>query len=430
MKEVKVYGYRHIETGKVYIGLERPGKSFYISSSSNEDYWRDYSKGMLRYFTLYKGIGDHCIKVAEALEWFALDYAFKTLGKDKLYNSHNNAHNTNESLLTVEDKTVIVDWIEVRSNGIVLENTFEDERQRISEIVERINNKIYSVEKVSLDELSTYSSNQVRVEQYIRSHVNDIARRIEENPSNYEKVDPIIVAVSKDEKTILDGNNTKRALDKVRGINEAPVIFINETEFGETVEQRTRCYNLFGLMMNREPDIVRMKNTDSDIKRQIDLLLVHEGLDLTNTLHEERARQLVEDFFLGTVIPTKQKLNGLWKSYMTDFNKGLSEKYRQNMKVYSESQLTNYCWKNYEKESVACIYASMNKVEHAQALGYICRRMKNANLKKGAIVLYYKDAYEYHKYSDGSWLKDLRDTVEHMKLKVTVDVLPAFNEAI
>jgi hypothetical protein len=428
--KVIVYGFRNIETQEVYIGYKPAGKSHYVSSSGNADFWRDYSQGLLRQYILFIGDGyyEKDRQIAEALEWFALDYAFNVLGESKMYNSHNNAHKKHESLLTAEIKSVVVDWIEFRSDGIVLRNTYQEDRERVQAIVDRIKDKFYPVEQVSLSKVSKFEANQVRCEQYIRSHVNDIAQRIKENPDNYEKnVDPIVTVVGKDT-TILDGNNTARALEKVPGISEAPVIFINETEFGETEEVRERCYNLFGLIMNKAPDVVRVENSNSDIKRQIQLLLQNENLDLTKPLHVDRARKVVEDFFLHSVIPTKQKLNGVWKSFMTDFAKGQSEKYRQNMKVYDDSYLSRYCWENYESKDVAVIHASMSKTEYAQAFAYVCRRMRNVDTNKGAIVLHYATPYEYQKYNDGVSLEDLKSTVEHTGLNIIVDVLPAFDE--
>jgi len=428
--KVIVYGFRNIETQQVYIGYKPAGKAHYISSSGNEDFWRDYSQGLLRQHILFIGNGydEKDSQTAEALEWFALDYAFKILGKNKMYNSHNNAHKKHESLLTSEIKSVVVDWIEFRSVGIVLENSYQKHRERVQAIVDRIKESFYTVEKVSLSKVSKFGFNQVRCEQYIPSHVNEIAQRIKEKPDNYEKnVEPIIAVVGKDI-TILDGNNTARALQKVLGITEAPVIFINETEFGETEEVRASCYNLFGLIMNKEPEKVRVKNSDSDIKRQMQLLLDNEGLDLTKPIHVDRARKVVEDFFLHSVIPTKQKLNGLWKSFMTDFKKGQSEKYRQNMKVYDDTFLHRYCWDKYESKDVAVIHAKMCKTEYAQVLGYICRRMKNVGVDKGAIVLHYTSPYEYLKFNNEEWLEDLKSTVNHIGLDITIEVLPVFNE--
>jgi len=429
--KVIVYGFRHETTGKTYIGYQPPGKSFYISSSENADFWRDYSQGMLRRNILFIGDGysKDDLKIAQALEWFGLDYAISVLGKDMMYNAQNNAHSKHEDMLTVEHKQVLVDWIEGRSDGIVLENTYSEDNERVAEIVRRVEEKEYAIEHVSMNTIATFSANQVRVEQYIRSHVNELAQRMSENPEDIEKkLTPIVAVVGSNGPTILDGNNRRRALEKVRGVTEAPVIFINETEFGDTEESRKRNYNLFGLMMNKEDDVVRETNSNSDIKRQIQIMIDDENLDLTKHLHVDRARKMVEDLLLHTVIPTKKKLAGIWKSFMTDFEKGQAEQYRQNMKVYDDGWLRAYTWNNYESKDVAAIHASMSKTEYAQAFAYICRRMKNVGVHKGAIVLHYATPYEFQKFNDEDWLNDLRETVNHSGLDITVDVLPAFEK--
>jgi len=432
-----IYGFRHIITDKVYIGLQRPGKSFYISSSENQEFWRDYQSGMLQksiLFTISK-YERESEKLCEAAEWFGLNHAFAVLGKDKMYNYQNNAHSTHENLLTVDHKKVIVDWINKKSDGIVISNSRENENKRVLDIVERINESKFDVSYVSMNELASYDYNQIRVEKYIRSHVNEIAQRLEENPEDVKnKLTPIVAVISvkvvdgKPVKVImiLDGNNRKLALEKVRGISEAPVIFINETEFGETEQIRKKNYQLFGLIMNKEDDVVRQTNSNADIKRNIDILLSTEDLDLTKPIHVDRARKLVEDYFLGTVIPTKKKLSGIWKSFMTDFEHGEAEKYRDNMNIYNDSYLETYTFNNYSLKDIAVIHASMSKTEYAQAFAYVCRRMKNLKSKKGAIVLHYATPQEYQKYKNESWLRDLKETIEHSGLDISVDVLPAF----
>ena len=429
--QVKVYGYRNVLSDMVYIGKEEPGKDFYVSSSNNSDFWRDYSKGLLQKTILFIADGNvrQNINKASALEHFSLQFAFDTIGKDMLYNPRNNAHSAHERLLSSDEKRVAVDWISKKGAGIVFENSFIDDRERMTELVRKIEEGEFETQMVPLSDLIKFGTHQVRVEKYLPGHVNNIAQALIEKPENLfdpSKFHPIIVVVTKDGNFVIDGNNRVAAVKKVRGIENVPVIFLNETEFGETEKIREGNYDLFGIMMNREDEVMQEKNSNSDLKRSFQKLIEREGLDLSKTHHVERARKLAEDRFLGTVIPQKKKFAGVWKSFMNDFQKGVAEElYGENLKIYESDFLAAYGWEKYESNDIAYIVAQMSKTEHAEAYAYVSRRMKNLKLNKGAIILHYTNANEYSKFKDGYWLDDLRETIAHMGVDVVVDVLPA-----
>lgn len=425
---VYVYAYRNIESSKMYIGLQPAGKSFYISSSENPEFWQDYSCGLLKRSIIYVG-KEQDLDTAKTLEWFALKYGTK-VSRDLMYNYKNNAHCVDEALITPEMKEVIIDYIEGKTEGIEIENSFADENQRIKTIADNIAGSKYDVQQVPLNQLSSYSKNQVRVETIKPHHVSKLVNAMEENPEKIsELLDPITVVVKSDgERTILDGNNRTAALMKVRGISTAPVIFINESEFGSNEKTRKTNYNFFGMLMNKEGDKIREYNSDEDIKRQMQNFILEQKLDISQPLQEERARKLIYDRFI-LVIPSKKKLSGLFKSVQNRIQKTeASLKYQSNIIAYDDAFFERYEWENYGKDNIATVHAQMSKAKHGQAFGYICRRMKNVSADKGAIVLHYTSKMEIAEHEDGSWLKDLKDTINFHQLDIQVDVLPAFEE--
>ena len=136
---------------------------------------------------------------------------------------------------------------------------------------------------------------------------------------------------------------------------------------------------------------------------------------------------MIDRFIL--VIPSKKKLSGLFKSVQNRIQKTeASLKYQSNIIAYDDAFFERYEWENYGKDNIATVHAQMSKAKHGQAFGYICRRMKNVSADKGAIVLHYTSKMEIAEHEDGSWLKDLKDTINFHQLDIQVDVLPAFEE--
>lgn len=423
-----VYGYRDIETGMMNIGLKTPegtDKSMYISSITSDKWWERYGWGKMEQSILF--VGD--VDTAKTLEWFALGYGTKVM-KHMFYNVKNNAHCVNEALLTTEMKQVVIDYIEGNGNGIDISNSAEEQNRLIINIADNIKNGIYKVQELPISTVDSYDKNQVRVELVNQSSVSKIKARLEEDPKLARQVfSPITVVVTADGKNcILDGNTRFGAAKKARGWNVVPVVFINESEFGSDAKTRAENYTLFGLYANKENFEVKVSNSTEDLKRNINNFLVSENLDLSKQLHIDHARQLIYDKF-GFLVPSKQQLNGILKSILNDFDKHQAElTYQGNILTYDESFFKRYAWDKYEKNDVATIHNTVSEVANAKVLGYILRRMKNVNAKKGAIILHYTSKSELASEELDKWIPDLIDTIKHSKLPITVDVLPAFKK--
>jgi hypothetical protein len=423
-----VYAHRDIENRKINIGLKTPDgedKIVYITSISSDEWWERYGLGKME--TTYLYIGD--VDTARTLEWFALGYGIST-AKDKFYNKGNNAHCVDESLLTTEIKSVVIDYIEGKSNGIQLTNNSAELIENIKRIDKRIEDRVYQIHDVYITEIDKYDKNQVRVELVNQAKASEIRKRMMENPAlARDTLTPIIVVVMPDgTMCILDGNTRLAAGKKAKGWKQMPVMYINYTEFGSSESDRVKTYDLFGLYANRESFVVKTPNSDEDIKRQINNFLVDEGIDLSNPLHVDAGRQLVYDNFTF-IVPSKQKLNGLFKSIKNDFDNTQAElSYESNLITYDDSFFARYCWENYEKSGVATVHVSASEAMHAKALGYILRRMRNVKSTNGAIIFHYVTKKELVKEESEKLIPDLIDCIEYNKLPVTVEVLKPFDE--
>lgn len=427
-----VYGYTDIETKKLNIGLKTPNgsdKATYITSVDSSEFWERYSKGMMERKILFIGSVD----AARTAEWFALDYGMATQ-KERFFNQKNNAHCVNESLLSVKDKQVIIDFINGVGEGIEYGSADSQKANKNKDIVlsiaQRIENGDFEVHHVATTTVDKYKRIQVRVELVNQSTVSKIKARLLEDPSEARKVfKPIAVVVAKNgDKYVVNGNTRLAAAAKTPGWNDVPVVYINESEFGSTKKIREANYIRFGLYMNKEEFEVRVTNTKEDLKRNIENFLVTEKIDLSKPIHVDRARHLIYDNF-DYVCGSKQQLNGILTSILSDFERNQAElRYQDNLLTYDEQFFKNYSWDKYGKRDIATVHATVGEAANAKPLAYICRVMKRTQAKKGAIILHYASKQELAAEEKSQWVKDLKDTIKYMELNIAVDVLPAFNE--
>lgn len=428
-----VYADQDIETNELYVGFKSDkgsDKLTYISSCESSKYWSRRQEGKLERSILF--IGSE-IK-AKVAEWFALDQGFK-MGLP-FFNSKNNAHRIDDSILSVPEKQIIIDFLRGEGKGIENGSVDASESQKNREIVMSIAGRIesrdgyYKEMLLPVSEVSKYERYQVREELVNYSTVSKLRQRLLENPKEAKEMFlPITVVVKRDgTKMVVNGNTRLATAIKTAGWDEVPVIFVNESEFGSTNKIRENNYRLFGLYMNREPLELRVYNSQKDLKRNVVNFLVEEKIDLSKPAHVDRARQLVYMNF-GYVCGSKQQLNGVINSIICDFEKTQAElTYQENLISYSEGFLSIYCWDNYRSKDISAVYSRVSETANAKPLAYICRVMARERNKKGAIVLYYTSKQEIAKEQKDGWILDLIKTIEYMNLPIIVDVLPQFNK--
>jgi hypothetical protein len=426
-----VYAWEDTETKTLNIGLKTPqgeSKFTYITSCESPDFWERYSKGKMERTILFVGSE---LK-ARAAEWFAMDFGFKT-GR-KFFNLKNNAHVTDESILSAKDKEVIVKFLRSEGQGIEFGSSDSTKAQRnkdiVTSIAQRVEGGKYTPVLIPLSEALKFNRSQVRVEMDNLTAVSKISQRMLEDPERAkETFKPISVVVRKDgSKLIVNGNTRLKAAQKTPGWNEVPVVFINESEFGSTEKIRQRNFVQYGLYMNREEFEVRVTNSKDDLKRNITNFLVEEKIDLSKPMHVDRARHLIYENFDYTC-GSKQQLNGILTSILSDFEKHQAElSYQKNIISYDDKFFKDYSWDNYGKKDISTIHATVGEAANAKPLAYICRVMTKEKSDKGAIILHYTNKQELVSEEKHDWIGDLKRTIKYMKLPIVVDVLPAFEE--
>lgn len=430
LNKVYVYGFRNPVNKKMNIGYKSPnGVDMYVYDSSireKSEFWEDLRYGRLTKHILFEGDISQD-NTAKTLEWFALDFGMATC-KDNFYNAKNNAHCVDESLLTKEMKQIVIDFIKGVGNGLpVIRNKDSD---LVEEILNNIKSGKYTIHTMAISDLMKTDYIQVRVERIRQSHVRDIKNRIISHPEKaQETITPIVIIVKSDGSLILlDGNHRLHAVNEIKGWTEVPVVFINESEFGDNEEARLDNYDLFGISANKGSFEVKAENTNDDIKRSINNYLVRQNLDLTNPMHLERARDLIYSRW-DNVCNSKHQLNGILVSLLNDVKKqqaGL--KYQDNIINYSDSFLKDHCWDNYGINDIAHITDSVSSARYAGSLGKIIRRMRNLKKKQGAIVLHYQNKMEIVNEEQENNIDDMIDAIKFMGLDIIVEVLPAFSE--
>jgi hypothetical protein len=432
MSSVSVYGFRNIENGKMNIGVKSAdGEDMltYITSLNNDEFWEDYSKGLMQKSILFVGRAKD-EDLARTIEWFALKYGISTK-PEKFYLKKNNAHCVDEKLLTKQIKQTIIDYIN-GSPGIEVADSSAEDKSIVNSIDQNIKDRKYQVFDVETNSVHKFNRNQVRTDQYDPAHVSKIVTGMREQPDEARKVfGPVIVVIEEDgSKTILDGNNRTEAAKKMfkdkKGWSTVPVIYLNYTEFGTTESQRQNNYDLFGLLQNKRKFEVKKENSKEDLKRNINNFIVSKGLDLSKPTHVDRARKLIYDRF-EMVCESRAQLNGVLVSILNDFEKERLElRYQKNLITYDDGFFSEYLWDKYEQHDVAAVSTSQSKAKFAEVLGWVFRRMQTVDAKKGAIVLYYASKAELVNDEQEKWIEKLRETIQFNNLPITVEVLPAF----
>lgn len=431
MSKCYVYAWKNVNNGKMNIGYKSPNdkEHTYITSLKNNEFWRDYSYGLLKRSILYVG-EEKDINVAKSVEWFALKYAVAT-NKARLYNPGNNANRHDESLIPKNTKQLVIDYIEGRSEGISLFEQHADV-DFVENLHKRIKDGEFEINQIPRSEIATYPRNQVRSKDKLIDHIRKIRTGIVENPEEARNIyGPIIVSVkSSGEKLLVDGNSRFAATEDLVGWEVLPVVFINESEFGKTEVQRLNNYDLVGLYENKPSGEIKAYNTFADIKRNINNYIVRQGFDLSKPHHVDRARQEIYARF-PKVCESKHQLNGILSSILTDFEKTQAQlKYEKNLIQYDTAFQERYKWDNYYSKDIACVFAKASEAKFMKALGYIQHAMYNDKLEKGAIVFHFADKRELVEEEDkkNSNIEKIKRVIKFHNLPITVEVLPAFDE--
>ncbi len=432
-----VYGWTNEEdTDKRYVGFSPPSKGDeYISSTSNPDFWRDYQLGLLKRVILFKSTNNNQTESdkAQTLEWFAQKYSADILGRDNVYHKVN-GHCVDESLLSVADKQVIIDWVDSNGTGVEINvDTGIDEVAatiKVIDIRKKLELSEYERVMTSVADITRFRTAQNRVKESEETHVNILASVMNEKPETFDaEFDPIIVVIQNGVKRIHSGVHRSLALPKVKGREYAPVIYINESEFGDTPEEIKRNLEVFGAAENPERSIAMQSNSE-DIQFWIGKVVVEQNLDPASFKDQEDLREIMRMRYVETgAIARKSSCTKSVTKWLENWHvdKEVIALGDKNLKSYSGkylSRLTGF----EEQEGRATIINTCSKLALSAVYTYVSRRMFHLKNNKGLIVLYYSNMKEYVKYNDGLLLEELKELIKFKNEDIEVKVLPAFEK--
>jgi hypothetical protein len=397
-----VYGWRHIITGKMYIGFRKNSEENdgYIFSSEDEELRKAWSLGLLRRFILFRGTVSEAITMERKL----LKHA-DARRSDKFYNKSNGggAGIEDYTKITDEEAMVGIDWIngtdpvETRDvydfvDGALVNKIWQDVQTSSSSD----ENSKYQIIETPVKEILTYKQNQVRLLMIDHKHMYEISEYMQNDSKEARKhVSPIIVSVSADgTRTIIDGNHTSRAAEKAGWVT-APVIFINSMEFKDNQSN----IDHFGIVANHNPK-QKKGNKPEDCQRNI-INLYNNNL---KALDDDTFTLMKSEKFKETCLSTYELM---WtkKMIVQNLDRAIQRVRTDhaiaslNFQLYSKKDLDRIT-KPIEKAkpNLAIISVTSGSVYNS-GVGGILNKMGGLDTWDGVIVVHHSSLEEYESWS-------------------------------
>jgi hypothetical protein len=309
--------------------------------------------------------------------------------------------------------------------------------QHIKKLAEDIEANCYPVVSVPIELVLKYDRKQVRADMTNEKTAGDIAGYMKVKPKEArEKINPILVVVMPDgTNCVNNGNTTLTAADWAHW-SEVPVVYVQWTDLCDEVEKLHDAQELLGAHLNRETGYYKTTNSQSDIKAQFERIVYNNMPDfdpnVTPAAGVSYIKNLLEDYFLhGGIIPTPAKFEGAWKSFYNDAKKTSHERMiTGEFRNWTESELKQKRWVDYEQHGFPCIFASADKLKLCQAATFILRHIKqqegtpNVIPKKGAIIIHYKNKSQVVDVEQNNRVQENEDFLKWLGYDVTIEVLP------
>lgn len=427
-----LYGLKNRVTGKMVIGSKVSGDyaSYVTSLLPTNEFWEDYRNGEIDRFVL----ATPSVEMTKAAEWMALDFGLSKF-PNNFYNIKNSAHKVDERINPEIMKNVInfitgeefTDYVPKTSNI----------SKRIKKLAEDIEANCYPVVSVPIELVLKYDRKQVRADMTNEKTAWNIAGYMKEKPKEArEKINPIVVVVMPDgTNCINNGNTTLTAADWAHW-SEVPVVYVQWTDLCDEVEKLYDAQELLGSHLNRETGYYKTTNSQSDITAQFKRIVYNNMPDfdpnVTPSAGVSYIKNLLEDYFLhGGIIPTPSKFEGAWKSFYNDAKKTSHERMiTGEFRNWTESELKQKRWVDYEQHGFPCIFASADKLKLCQAATFILRHIKqqegtpNVIPKKGAIIIHYKNKSQVVDVEQNNRVQENEDFLKWLGYDVTIEVLP------
>jgi len=417
--EAITYGWRHILTGKMYIGYHKTNEIYdgYVFSSEDPEANLAWSYGLLKRSILYRGKQS----VAITLENFLLK-SVSAHKNDKFYNQSVGGGEgcvKDFSNLTDEIKKVGLDWIA----GIDPVYQIAKSKVDIDEmdfICEQIKSNKYKTHlNENVNKIRALPRNQVRLNAIEHEHKDDIAELMKDDPGKARKnVSPVIVCVHENEyKEIIDGNHTIEAAYDA-GWTEVPVIYINYSEFKFKQEN----VDYFGYMMNH--DEKRKKYNSKDDLKQAIIRFTNSHDDLN--IGTEKFKQA----FMGTYgkFWSKKQIAKTIQS-VKDHLETLEAMKNHNFKVWSKRELKAVTDKLAEENPGHAVISITSGSCYNAGVGAVANKAGEMDTWDAIMVVSHRTLNEYNSWKKKGGSEDkLNAAMKRMneKLKCRVIVLESF----
>lgn len=411
---------------KINLGKKVSNKTSYVSSASAMSFWNAYGADELNQYCIFESEDEEVISAAE---WWALNYGMSILGKTKFYNILNNAHKGDQSLVTEEIKQKIVDFYE----GKLTPESYDIKPSLGANIIDKIENGFYPVVELPVFELNEYQANQVRAVERNIDGENDIVLSYKTNPKQVLKdITPLLVVESADgTRRIGNGHTRIGAASRCKGWNKLPACIVSEKEFGETEVEIETNILLAGSYANRRSPVYTKPNTDEDLVFQMQNYMALNKMDPALETARKYIREHLSSQFAASA-GSKNKASGIVTKIFNKFDKEQIElSITKNMITYSDGELTDYCYQNYESKGVAVVRSTMSSMDHFNPIGYIFNHVAKFKTKPKnlAIVLHCRNKTEYVNEQSNNKVGQLRDVLKDYNMNfITIEVLPSFKE--
>lgn len=396
--EAITYGYRNMDTGKMYPGFHKTKEEHdgYVFSSQDSDLLLAHQFGRLQKVILWRGTVSECI----TLEHYILKNN-NAISNDMFYNKSVGGGVglvKDFSNLTKQMKKIADNW--VAGKDPVWETAEHDvDVDDCIEVKKQIDSGYYQKILQEVEYILALPKNQVREEVYDPKHVEAIRNEMLHNTSKArEVVKPIIVVVFPDGRMeIIDGNHTIRAAHEANW-SKIEVVYINSTAFNNK-----QCnIDWFGYYMNHT-DLKKKGNTDGDCKKAIiRFSATHPQYELGSTDFKDAFIKAYSFFWNN--IKIAKNIGSVIRDIATQ--KAMAD---HNFKLYSDSELNAIVSKEEAKDPEMGVVSISASSCYNSGVGAVINKMGelseklNKRCTKGMLVIScrsYEDFQKKDQYND------------------------------
>ena len=396
--------------------------SSYISSSQSEEFWQDNAKGLLQKFVLF----ENSVEYISALEWYGIDYLVNSQ-PELSYHLSSNGHRGSVKLKSADMQYLI----DVVDGKIIPKEEKKNNRVSLVEsIIKDIQEGTYPIQTVDISVAMGFKTNQVKGVSIDQHQVDEAVRRIMEHPEKARnEIKPLIACVKLDHSVyLLNGHHTREMVNRCPGWNDIQVIYLRSEQFGDTPEEQEANFNLFGLKMNPQGFVITKATTKDDCVRDFEREVKRLKLNLLSYADREVAKDLAKQLYGGPdLLGSTPAAVGVWKTVVNNFEKNRAASAIGQVFTYSDRELV-VMKRRKEASGYSVVTATFKQAEHAKALGYVLRHMKNESNKKGLIVFHCRTPDEYVNEAVNNWIRDTRETISFLGVDVKIEVLISMNE--